>query len=61
MMFLPFTQLEEISFYNTAIKSLSPLEGLHMLKNIKCYNTKLNEKKVAKFGEGKPGCEIIFY
>lgn len=55
------SNLKQISFFNTGIKSLSPLEGLPALEHIKCYNTRLNEKKVRKFQEVHPSCEVIFY
>ena len=53
--------LKELSFYNTRIKNLKEIEGLLALEKIECYNTKLNARKVQKFRENHPRCEVVFY
>lgn len=55
------TKLRRLSFDNTRVRSLSPIEDLEFLELINCYNTRLNERRVRKFSEERPDCEIIFY
>lgn len=55
------SNLKKLSFYNTRIKNLKEIEGLHNLEKIECYNTKLSARKVQKFKENHPGCELVFY
>lgn len=55
------SNLAQIDFYNTAISSLSDLEELPALKTVKCYNTKLNEKKVSKFKYIRPEVDVVYY
>ncbi|MEN7548939.1 leucine-rich repeat domain-containing protein [Rapidithrix thailandica] len=53
--------LETLDISNTQVKSLGPLETLSSLKNLKCYNTKVSSRKVDKFKEVFPECEVLYY
>ncbi|MEH0155883.1 leucine-rich repeat domain-containing protein [Limibacter armeniacum] len=46
---------------NTNIKHLKYLENADNLKNLKCYKTRLNSKKVAQFKQRVPQCEVDYY
>ena len=54
-------QLKVIECYNTRVSSLDVLEPMSGLKSLKIFNTKISEKKVTKFKQTHPGCEVIFY
>ena len=53
-------ELQHLDCSNTAVRSLDPIMNLS-LTTLKCYNTGLSGKKVEKFAERNPGCNIIFY
>ena len=54
------SNLESFDCSNTRVNSLDPLNDLP-LKTLKCYNTKVSHKKVKKFKERKPDCQVIYY
>lgn len=51
--------LKTLSCFGTNVRNLKPLRDLP-LQTLKCYNTKLSQRKVDKFKQSKPTCEIIF-
>ncbi len=53
--------LKQLDISSTAISSLKPVEINTSLRLLKCYNTKLSEKKIAKFKTTNPKCEVVFY
>ena len=53
--------LKQLDISSTAISSLKPVENNTTLRLLKCYNTKLSEKKIAKFKTINPKCEVVFY
>ncbi len=53
--------LKSLEFDNTKVSSLSPIIDLYGLEKLVCYNTKLSTKKVDKFKERVPSCEVTFY
>ena len=53
--------LKQLDISSTAISSLKPVESNTSLRLLKCYNTKLSEKKIAKFKTINPKCEVVFY
>ena len=53
--------LRVISFYNTKVKNLKPIGKLNKLETIECYNTRIPQKKIQKFKEIHPRCEVVFY
>jgi Leucine-rich repeat (LRR) protein len=53
--------LKVVEMYNTRVSSLDVLEPMTNLKSLKIFNTKISEKKVGKFKESHPECEVIFY
>lgn len=54
------TMLEYVDCSNTPVKSLTPLEALP-LKTLKCYNTKVSDKRVESFRKLKPECNVVYY
>lgn len=52
--------LKTLECFNTNIKNLNALEGLD-LELLKCYNTGLNQKRVAKFKATHPNTEVVYY
>ena len=53
--------LKVIELYNTKVSNLDVLEGMRNLTSIKIFNTKISEKRVMKFKETHPNCEVVFY
>jgi len=47
--------------FNTDVKNLKPLHGLPSLQLLVVYNTRANERRVEKFKEDQPNCEVVFY
>lgn len=54
------TNVEYVDCSNTAVKSLDALENLP-LKTLKCYNTRVSDKKVESFKKLKPECNVVYY
>jgi len=54
------TNVEYVDCSNTAVKSLDALEKLP-LKTLKCYNTKVSDKRVESFKKLKPECNVVYY
>lgn len=54
-------RLKVMEFYNTRISSLDILEPMPFLESLKIFNTKISEKKVMKFKQTHPKCEVVFY
>lgn len=52
--------LESIDFSNTGVKSIDAIEGMS-LRVLKCYNTRVSEKKIQKFKESHPDCNVVYY
>lgn len=55
------TNLKVVELYNTRVSSLDVFEPMSGLVNLKIFNTKISEKKVEKFKQTHPGCEVIYY
>ncbi|MEO0897372.1 MAG: hypothetical protein AAFY71_13280 [Bacteroidota bacterium] len=53
--------MEFLDCSSTPIKSLLPVLNLFYLKSFNCSNTRLTEKKVNKFRENHPLCDVTFY
>ena len=53
-------ELQYLDCSNTAVRNLDPIMNLS-LKTLKCYNTSLSGKRVEKFAERNPDCDIVFY
>ncbi|MCX6247307.1 MAG: hypothetical protein NTW10_06210 [Bacteroidetes bacterium] len=53
--------LKVLEFYNTKVSSLDVLETMSGLKSLKIFNTKISEKRVTKYKQAHPGCEVVFY
>lgn len=53
--------LKKLSLYNTRVRKLKELEELKELRLLECYNTRISERRIEKFRESHPQCEIIHY
>jgi Leucine-rich repeat (LRR) protein len=53
--------LQVLEMFNTRVSSLDVIEPMKDLKTLKIFKTKISEKKVARFRETHPGCEVVFY
>lgn len=54
------TGLEKLDIGGTNVKSLKPVQGLN-LKELNCFNTRLNQKAVDAFKKLNPECAVRFY
>lgn len=45
----------------TQIRNLKPLFGHKRLQSLKCFNTRLNPKRVDEFKKEVPRCNVVFY
>ena len=52
--------LKRLECFNTNIKNLNSIMELN-LELLKCYNTGLNQKRVAKFKAAHPNTEVVYY
>ncbi len=52
--------LESLDCSNTNVNKLSSLDHLH-LKTLKCYNTKVSNKKIESFKASHPDCKVMYY
>jgi Leucine-rich repeat (LRR) protein len=52
--------LEFLDCSNTNVNKLSSLDHLH-LKTLKCYNTKVSNKKIENFKASHPSCKVMYY
>lgn len=52
--------LESLDCSNTAVKKLDPVTYLS-LQTLKCYNTRINSKRLDQFRENNPECRIVYY
>ncbi len=57
----PLKELTELSCNTTKLRSLKGLENMRKLEILRCYNTKISSKKVDKFKDEHPRCEVVFY
>jgi Leucine-rich repeat (LRR) protein len=55
------TSLQRLEIFNTRIGTLSSLEPVKSLKLLKCYNSNISKRDVARFKESHPDCEVIYY
>jgi Leucine-rich repeat (LRR) protein len=53
-------QLKSLDCSNTNVKRLDPLIGLS-LESLKCYNTRINERRVEEFKQLNPECSVSYY
>jgi Leucine-rich repeat (LRR) protein len=56
-----FKQLEQLIAYNTKINKIKPLENLPNLNLLKIYNTRVSSRRVQRFKQKNPNCEIDYY
>lgn len=54
------TNLDKLDIGGTNVKSLKPVQGLN-LKELICFNTRMNQKAVDAFKKLNPECEVRFY
>ncbi len=54
------TNLKQLECFNTSVKNLQPVEDLDLNK-LKCYNTKISQKKIEKYKAKHLDCEVVFY
>lgn len=52
--------LQYLDCSNTAVRKLDPVSHLS-LKKLKCYNTKINDRRIEDFKAGNPECEVTYY
>lgn len=52
--------LEYLDCSNTAVKKLDPVMYLS-LRTLKCYNTKINSRRIETFRENNPECNVVYY
>ncbi len=52
--------LQSLDCSNTRVKKIDPVKGLS-LKTLKCYNTRVSGKAVAKFKKSNPECSVVHY
>ena len=55
------TKLKVLELYNTKVSSLDEIENMRNLESLKIFNTKISAKKVEKFKQTHPKCEVVFY
>ena len=53
-------QLESLDCSNTGVKKLDPVLYLS-LRTLKCYNTRINARRIDQFREHNPECEVVYY
>ena len=53
-------QLKYVDCSNTNVKRIDALLGLS-LENLKCFNTRVNEKRVEEFKQLNPECSVSYY
>jgi Leucine-rich repeat (LRR) protein len=54
------SSLEKLDIGGTNVKSLKPVQGLN-LKELICFNTRMNQRAVDNFKKLNPECEVRFY
>jgi hypothetical protein len=54
------TSLQSLDCSNTQVSKLEPLEKLP-LTSLKCYNTKIPNKRIESFKASKPECNVVYY
>lgn len=52
--------LESLDCSNTRVKKLDPVTYLS-LQTLKCYNTRINARRIEQFRENNPECRIVYY
>lgn len=52
--------LEVLDCSNTRVKKLDPVTYLS-LQTLKCYNTRINSKRIDQFRENNPECRVVYY
>jgi Leucine-rich repeat (LRR) protein len=55
------TGLKTLELYNTKVSSLDEIENMHNLASLKIFNTKISAKRVEKFKQTHPKCEVVYY
>ncbi len=53
--------LEVLEFSKTRIKQIKALSNLENLKVLKCYNNKIQAKRIEEFKAKNPECDVVFY
>jgi Leucine-rich repeat (LRR) protein len=51
-------RLTTLSFYDTVVDDMSPLEDLRHLKTVRCHNTALAKKTISEFKDRHPSCTV---
>jgi len=52
--------LEVLNCSNTDVRRLDPVQYLS-LKQLICYNTRINDRRIEDFKEDNPNCEVTYY
>lgn len=52
--------LQSLDCSNTRVKKLDPVTYLS-LQTLKCYNTRINSKRIDQFRDNNPECQIVYY
>ena len=53
-------QLESLDCSNTRVNKLDPVTYLS-LRTLKCYNTRINSRRVDQFRDNNPECRVVYY
>ncbi len=53
--------LRTLDISGSDVKSLSPLDNLSELTRLLIFNTRISSKKVQKFRNDHPNCEVVYY
>ncbi len=53
-------QLESLDCSNTNVNKLDPVMYLS-LRNLKCYNTRINNRRIDEFRANNPDCNVVYY
>lgn len=54
-------ELKELDISSTNVRSLNPIMNLIGLEKLICYNTRINDRRVERFKDANPSCEVIYY
>ena len=54
-------ELKELDISSTNVRSLNPIMNLIGMEKLICYNTRINDRRVERFKDANPSCEVIYY
>lgn len=55
------SKLEELEIFSTDIRNIKPLHHIQTLRVLKCYSTKLNDRKIEAFKQENRRCNVVYY